>query len=92
MISRAPVELIIEEHIKNNLQAHLDAHNIIDKNHHGSWKGHGTNTAMTQITHECNTRYENNTYTTILQTDLCSAFDTVDTFRLLQKLQYYGFE
>ena len=47
---------------------------------------------MTQITHECNTRYENNTYTTILQTDLGSAFDTVDTFRLLQKLHYYGLE
>ena len=86
------LEKIVEEHIKTHLSNHLEVNKIIDKNHHGSRKLHGTSTAITHITHELNNRYEDDYLTAIVQTDLSSAFDTIDSDRLLQKLNYYGVE
>ena len=84
------LDKIIEEYFKQQIQKHLDINNIIDKHHHGSRKNHGTNTALAQINYEISTRYEKYNYTSILQTDLSAAFDTVDTFKLIDKLDFYG--
>lgn len=38
------------------------------------------------------TRYEDNTITTIIQTNSSAAFDTIDVTALTDKFQYYGVE
>ena len=85
-------EKIIEEYIKSHLEAYFDINNIITNNHHWSGKFHGTNTAIAQIIYELTNNYELNNYTALLQTDLRAAFDTVDTIKLIEKLNFYGVE
>ena len=63
---------------------------ILHKNHHRSRKHHGTNTATSQVTHELNMSYEDNYYTVVVQTDLSSAFDTISSSKLIDRLNYYG--
>ena len=58
---------------------------MILKNHHGSRKYHGPNTALTQITSGINTQYENNAITATMATDLFAAFDTIDNTNLIDK-------
>ena len=60
------LEKIIEQYLKEHLEAHLDSNKIILKNHHGSRKNHGTNTAISQISHELNMRYEEGNYTAVV--------------------------
>ena len=80
----------MEQYIKTHLDNYLDNNDIIHKHHHGSRKGHGTDTATGQIQHELLIRYEDNKMTTTIQTDLRAAFDTIDATALTDKLQYYG--
>ena len=75
-----------------HLETYLCTNNIILKYHHGSRKYHGTNTAITHITNEINTDYENNFITATVATDLSAAFDTIDIIKLLDKLEYYGIQ
>ena len=75
-----------------HLETYLCTNNIISQYHHGSRKYHGTNTAITHITNEINTDYENNFITATVATDLSAAFDTIDNTKLLEKLQYYGIQ
>ena len=84
------LDKIVEQYIKTHLDNYLDNNNIIHKHHHGSRKGHGTDTATGQIQHELLIRYEDNKMTTTIQTDLSAAFDTIDSTALTDKLQYYG--
>ena len=77
------LDKIVEEYSKMHILSHLDEHNIIDTNRHGSHKHHGTNTALVHINYEISKRYENYKYTAIFQTDLSAVFDTVDTAKLL---------
>ena len=88
----ASLEKIVEQHIKMHLEAYLCTNNIILKYHHGSRKFHGTNTAITHITNEINTNYENNLITATVATDLSAAFDTIDNVKLLDKLKFYGIQ
>jgi len=88
----ATLEKIVEQHIKMHLESYLCTNNIIIKNHHGSRKFHGTNTAITHITNEINTDYENNLITATVATDLSAAFDTIDNIKLLDKLNFYGIQ
>ena len=75
-----------------HLETYLCTNNIILKYHHGSRKFHGTNTAITHITNEINTDYENNLITATVATDLSAAFDTIDNVKLLDKLNFYGIQ
>ena len=57
------LDKIIEQYIKTHLDKYLDKNDIIHRHHHGSKKGHGTDTATGQIQHELLCRYENNKIT-----------------------------
>ena len=75
----ATLEKIVEQHIKMHLETYLCTNNIILKYHHGSRKFHGTNTAITHITNEINTDYENNLITATVATDLSCTIYTNET-------------
>ena len=74
------------------METYLRSNNIIFKNHHGSQKYHGTNTALTQTNNEINTQYEINAITAAMATNLPAAFDTIDNTKLIDKLHFYGIE
>lgn len=84
------LDKIVEQYLKNEFQSYLDLNNIINCNHHGSRKFHGTNTAITQINDILNKNYEANKVTATVVTDLSAAFDTIDSTKLIDKLNFYG--
>ena len=79
-----------EEHLRLNLVKFLKTNNIIHQNHHGGRQQHSTTTALLQITNNLRQQYDRDRVTATLTTDLTSAFDTVNTKFLLEKLEYYG--
>ena len=53
-------------------------------------KNHSTDTALVCISYHMRKQYEDNKITATIQTDLSSAFDTIDHSILLLKLDHYG--
>ena len=84
------IEKIIEEYIIGHLELFLFSNKIINKNHHGGRKGHITITALNQIIDKITIQYENNKIVGVVITDMSKAFDTIDHFTLLTKMEYYG--
>ena len=72
----------MQYYIKQEFEEYLNKNSIINMHHHGSRKGHGTSTAISQINYELKCRYEDGKITTIVQTDLSAAFDTIDAIGL----------
>lgn len=83
------IEKVIEEYIIGHLENFLHTNKIIIKNHHGGRKGHSTITALNQIINTATINYKNNQITGILITHMSKAFDTIDHFTLLTKIEYY---
>ena len=84
------LEKLLEHHVIHHLNIFLSSNNIINHNHHGGRKGYSTTTALTQIYHTLNVEFEQNNIGVTLTTDMSSAFDTIDNFLLLLKLEHYG--
>ena len=63
---------------------------MLHDNLHGGRKGHSPVTAITQLYNRIQYNNDKNKITVILCTDLGSAFETVDHFVLLKKLEHYG--
>ena len=78
--------------MKQQMTTYFENNNIIGDNHHGSRQEHGTETVTAHIDQTITQNYDNNKITTILQTDLSAAFDTVDADILTDKLDYYGLD
>ena len=82
------IDKIIEQYLKDQITDFLDIHNIIVEQHHGSRIDYSTLTALSCINHKLITNYHNGKISTLLQTDLSAAFDTVDHNILIQKLDH----
>ena len=72
------------------MSSYFEDNDLILKFHHGGRKEHSTVTARATIDAECSSIIENNRLGLVLTTDLSSAFDTVDIWILIRKLEFYG--
>ena len=82
------IEKVIEEYFIIHLEAFLIKNKIIHKNHHSGRKGHSTITALNQIITQSLIGKEKDKIVGYLITDMSKAFDTIDYFTLLAKMEY----
>jgi len=84
------IDKIIEQYLKDTISDFFYYHKITLNDHHGSWKGHSTMTALGTINHTMTNNYHNDEITAVIQTDLSATFNTVDHLIMIQKLDFYG--
>ena len=72
------------------METFFEAHNVIPMQHHGGRKLYSTVTAKSTIDREINRMRDTKKSVAILTTDLSAAFDTCDSFLLLQMLEHVG--
>ena len=80
---------IIQEWIKINLVNYFEDNKILINNHHWGRTNFSTVTAKSMIDYYLGKGSENNKFTAMINTDMSSAFDTVDHNILLRKLKFY---
>ena len=84
------LEKLVESYILYYLEEFYDKNDILDKNHHGGRKKHSTLTATTVIYDAIYKNDDISKHTILLATDLSSAYDTIYTEIILEKLEHYG--
>ena len=85
-----PMEKLLEEEIKSQMNSYFEEQKIIPVQHHGGRQGHSTMTAKAVIEKEEADIKESEEEVIILATDLSQAFDLVDHELLIQKMRFHG--
>ena len=70
---------------------HLDSNLILYKHQYGFRKSHSTSMALLHLIDKVSSALENNEFTCSIFVDFSKAFDTVNHYILLKKMQKYGF-
>jgi hypothetical protein len=81
---------ILENLMYSRLMNFIKKHNILFENQFGFHSNHSTTQAILQITDKIQESTENKLYSCGIFLDLSKAFDTVNHYILLQKLDHYG--
>ena len=84
-----PLEKLLEEGLKRQLNSYFEDNDIIPDNHHGGRPGHSMLTAKAVIDKLTADSIENNKETAILTTDLTAAYNLVDHRILIKKLSFH---
>ena len=84
------ISKIYESIIRDDLQNHIDLHNIIIKNQHGLCASKSTSTNLLDFWNDVTDAPENLTSLSIIYTDIKKAFDSVPHDLLLIKLKRYS--
>ena len=85
-----PLSKVFERHIHNNLTAFISKHKLLHKYQYGFRKNSSTEMALSQLCEYLATKLEQKSITCSIFIDLCKAFDTVDHYILLYKLNCLG--
>ena len=85
-----PIEKILEQLMKDQLDKFFKDKEIIPPYHHGSRRGHSTITATQVIQNTLSNNQDRNLFSSVLMTDLGSALDSVDHHLLSEKLCHVG--
>ena len=81
---------IFEKVVSNRLMAFLNLHKIFFKNQYGFRQNHSTYMAIMEMQDKISNAIDEGEYAVGIFLDLSKAFDTLDHYTLIAKLEYYG--
>ena len=81
---------ILEQHIHDSLQVHLDNNNLISKFQNGFRKNHSTQQTIFKYTTDLFLNNNNHETSIAIYIDFRKAFDTVNHNKLINKISKYG--
>ena len=82
---------IVEKSIQEQIMSHMKDYNLWNRNLHSYRNHHSTNTALGQIVDFIHEDSEDKNISNIMAIDKSAAFDCLQFFILLDKLQFYKF-
>ena len=85
------IEKVIEQLMREDIDEFLVENNIVPEHHHGARANHSTVTAKLVISEEVKEMKDKQKSIAITATDLSAAFDTCDSYLLLNMLEHIGF-
>lgn len=80
----------LEKHINHHLLDHFNCNNLLNPNQSGFRAKHSCHTSLTSMTEQWLKNINDNKFSGALFVDFAKAFDVIDHFLLLRKLELYG--
>lgn len=74
----------------NRLYSYLKQNNLLYVDQYGFWEGHSTDTALARLLSVILRTWEDKEAIVVIMMDLSKAFDTLDRFIFLSKLETFG--
>ena len=81
---------VLDKVIFSQIQKHVDEHEILPPNHHGSRVGHTTTTAIIEMYESMIEAYENGQVCALVSLDQSLAYDLIDHQILVERLKVIG--